>query len=171
MIARWLVESMFLVTALMVLGGGVLAVSARKLVRAVFGLIICLIGVAGLYFQLGSPFMFAMQILIYVGAVCIIIVFAIMLADPGAMEDRFGSRGAPVAVALLSATCVFIVILNIFWRTVWLPAEIRSADTSLQTIGKRMLLDYGLVFELISLVLLVAIIGAIVLARGGRDTK
>lgn len=171
MIARALLDAIFVMTAVMVLGGGILASSSRNLIHSVLGLIISLIGVAGLYLHLGSPFIFAMQILIYVGAVCIIIVFAIMLAEPGGFEQADGPSGAGTALALLAGLSAFVVMFNIFQRTVWVPAAIRSTDSSIQAIGKRLLLDYGLVFEVISLVLLVAIIGAIVLARGGREAK
>ncbi|MFH1146546.1 MAG: NADH-quinone oxidoreductase subunit J [Pseudomonadota bacterium] len=169
MIAGLINEAFFMGCALMVLGGGILAVSARSLIHAVTGLIVSLIGVAGLYFQLGSPFMFAMQILIYVGAVCIMMVFAIMLADPGGRERSF--KGAGALLGLLAGLAPFIVLVNVLRNTNWIPAVQRAGDGSIEAIGKRLLLDYSLVFELISIVLLVAIMGAIVVAKGGRDAR
>ncbi len=170
MIAGWINESIFLVTALMVLGGGALAILARSLIHGVLGLIVSLMGVAGLYFQLGSPFLFTMQILIYVGAICIIIVFAVMLAEPGGKEPA-SKRGVDVLLGLLAGLISFVVMISVLRSTAWVPASVRAEDSSLQAVGTRILLDYGLVFEVISLVLLVAIMGAIVLARGGRGTR
>lgn len=171
MIARLLLDAIFLGTALLVIGGGILASSSKNMVHSVLGLIISLMGVAGLYLHLSSAFLFTMQILIYVGAVCIIIIFAIMLAEPGGTETGAAPSGSSIALGLLAGLSAFVVLLNVFQRAAWVPAEVQSSNSSLQAIGKRLLLDYGLVFEMISLVLLVAMIGAIVLARGGRATR
>src|SRR5262250_2541940 len=70
--------------------GALIAVLSTRLIRSVCGLAMCCIGLAGLYYFLHSPFLALMEILIYVGAVCVTIVFAVMLAEPDepSPEDR-----------------------------------------------------------------------------------
>lgn len=77
-----LVGVVFLVMVALTVIGGLIACNSERLVRAVSGLIVSFVGVAGLYFFLNSPFVAMMQILIYVGAVAVTISFAIMLAAP-----------------------------------------------------------------------------------------
>jgi len=77
-----LVGIIFLFMVVVTLIGGLVASASERLVRAVIGLVICFVGVAGLYYFLNSPFIAMMQVLIYVGAVAVAISFAIMLAAP-----------------------------------------------------------------------------------------
>ena len=84
----------FLVMMAVTLIGGIISCCAERLVRAVAGLIVCFIGVAALYYFLNSPFVAMMQMLIYVGAVCITIAFAIMLAAPEESR-KVGPAAAP----------------------------------------------------------------------------
>jgi len=160
---------LFLFIVAVTFTGGMIATSSVRLQRAVAGLALCLIGVAGLYYYLNSPFLAAMEILIYVGAVCVTIVFAIMLADSGA-ENKVGRQSA------ISGVLSFSVGALLFWglailgtTTMWPAAAAKVNDGSVKAIGQSLLETYSMVFELISVVLLLAIIGSLVLARSGRD--
>jgi len=158
----------FAATALL---GGVVAVGARQLIHAVLGLVMSLVGVAGLYVYLGTHFIAAMQILIYVGAVCISLIFAVMLARPPSEMDKNPllmptKLGAGFVVALFAGLVLGTAVLS----TRWVPAEQVTVDGSIAHVGERLLTSYAFVFELISLVLLVAIVGSVVLAKRGRGT-
>src|SRR6266478_1565383 len=89
--------------------GAVIAVLSARLIRSVCGLAICCVGLAGLYYFLHSPFLALMEILIYVGAVCVTIVFAIMLAEPDepARSEKSGSTLAWGGLALLITAAIF----------------------------------------------------------------
>jgi len=157
----------FLVVLATTVTGALIAVSGSRLIRSVAGLAVSFLGVAGLYYYLESPFISMMEILIYVGAICVTIVFAVMLADPVA---KMGNKSG--ALTAILGLCVSVPI---FWglatlarQTNWRPAAIRAADGSMEAIGRHLLTTYSFVFELISVVLLVAIIGALVVAREGR---
>ena len=76
------VSGIFLVCLVTLVVGALIAVLSTRLIRGVTGLAICAIDLAGLYYFLQSPFLALMEILIYVGAVCVTIVFAVMLAEP-----------------------------------------------------------------------------------------
>jgi NADH-quinone oxidoreductase subunit J len=160
-------DGAFLLVLAITFAGALIAVLARNILHAVMGLIVCFFGVAGLYIFLGSEFVAAMQLLIYVGAVCIAIMFAIMLSEPlykpAAMPDPM-----KVGLAAAVAAVVFGVIALLVKGTAWVKAIPVSTDWSPEAIGRALLTRYVVVFELISVVLLVAIIGAITTARRMR---
>jgi len=150
----------------LILAGAWAAVRCRNLVRALLGLIMTLFGVAGMYFLMAAPFMALMQILIYVGAVSVLIFFAIMLTRaPGgeAGEEDGGARPALRTVlallsGLLPAAILAAVILTKAPQTLPLKPEL-----SLGRLGQFLTGPYVLAFELISVVLLAAMAGAVVL--------
>ena len=153
----------FWMTIGVTVGGAVLSVFPINIVYNVFGMAVALSGVAGLYMFLSSPFMAMMQLLIYVGAICIAIVFAIMLSRP--LYMRVPSRETFRMVAGVGASAIFFAgLVGIIVKTPWKVAADRGSDWSAEAIGHLLLTRYDLVFEVISLVLLVAIIGAIITA-------
>ena len=148
--------------------GAVIATHSERLIRAVTGLAICFIGVAGLYYYLNSPFVALMEMLIYVGAVCVTIVFAVMLADPNP-EGEVGEGSifiGPLSFSL--GVLLFWGLSALAGKTAWIASSGTINDGSLEEVGRSLLTNYSMAFELISLVLLLAIIGSLVLARRGR---
>jgi NADH-quinone oxidoreductase subunit J len=168
-IYQYIAEALFFAFIFLVFFGSLLAVRTQLLMHAVLGLAVSLLGVAGLYFYLGSIFLTLMQILIYVGAVCIVIVFGIMV---GYSPSQVAARNISAKNSLLAITAglsAFILFITAIGRTLWVPAAAKTGDFSLAYIGQNLLYKYCLVFELISVVLLTAIVGSILLARGGRE--
>jgi NADH:ubiquinone oxidoreductase subunit 6 (subunit J) len=168
--APGLATGAFLVVMGMTVLGALIAVGARNIFHNVLGLALSLIGVAGIFIYLNSPFVALMEILIYVGAICIAICFAIMLSQPlylkGPPRSFLKSLGA-----LLGAVSVMGFLVLLTKKTQWVPAAERSTDWSITTIGHYLLTNYALIFEVISLLLLVAMLGAIVTAREGRSSS
>lgn len=167
--ADGLVGVIYLLTIAITLIGGLIACNSERLVRAIAGLIVCFIGVGALYYFLNSPFVAMMQVLIYVGAVAVTISFAIMLAAP---EDQkkpgpIGALSGPFGI--ITAALLAIAFSVIAIRTNW-PDYTKITDGSVKVIGVQLLTNYSMVFELISIVLLIAIIGALVIAREGRKS-
>jgi len=170
--APYIVAAVFALAVGATLGGALIAVLTSRLIRAVSGLMVCCLGLAGLYYFLNSPFLALMEILIYVGAVCVTIVFAVMLAEPDEPPRRQGARGwlwtgATVAVSAVVGVTLARLSLQGPWPT--LPATLAS-DGSVAAIGRALLTTYSLAFEVISLLLLLAILGALVIARSGRKS-
>lgn len=157
----------FLLVVGMTLLGALIAVGARNIFHNVLGLALALIGVAGVFLYLNSPFVALMQILIYVGAICIAICFAIMLSQPLYLPGPPRSF-LKLLGALLGSGAVFAFLFLLTRKTKWFPAAQRSQDWSITTLGHYLLTEYVLIFEVISLLLLVAMLGAIVTARDGR---
>ena len=163
-----LVGVVFLIMVAITLIGGLIACNSERLVRSVAGLIVCFVGVAGIYYFLNSPFVAMMQILIYVGAVAVTISFAIMLAAPE--EKKKTGVAGPLSGPLGFGTAALIAggFAVLALRTEW-PVQDKINDGSIKLIGIQLLTDHSMVFELISIVLLIAILGALVIARDGRE--
>jgi NADH:ubiquinone oxidoreductase subunit 6 (subunit J) len=154
----------FTLPAVVTIAGALLAVSSRNILHAVFGLAISLVGVAGIFFVLNSPFVAVMEILIYIGGIAITMIFAVMLssvANP-AEEESGGRKGMAAAVALLFFTGGIAIIGGAkFENGPPLPAEAYLVEQ----VGRSLLDRFNLAFETLSLVLLLAIVGAIVISR------
>lgn len=154
----------FLILIFVTLAGGLIACNSNRVVRAVAGLIVCFVGVAGLYFFLNSPFVSMMQLLIYVGAIAVAIAFAVMLAAPE--EKRKVGPTGPLEGPLAFGTAALLAggFSVLALKTDW-PVMNKLNDGSIKEIGIRLLTEHSMVFELISIVLLIAILGALVIAR------
>ncbi len=167
--AESFVGLIFLVTIGLILAGALIATTSKRLVRCIAGLALCFTGVAGAYYFLLSPFLAMMQMLIYVGAVSILIAFAIMMATPeeGDLPGRQITRFAgPLGFAIASLFFAALSLLGL--KTEWQVFP-KSGTGDMQAMGTALLTTHSMVFELISFVLLMAIIGALVLARRGRN--
>lgn len=165
-----LVPVAFAGAILTTVAGALIAVLSVRLVRCVCGLAICCFGLALLYYFLHSPFLTLMEILIYVGAICVTIIFAVMLAEPDEPREpgRRGTAYAWGAAALVVSGGVFWAITRLSLTHPWKHAATTVNPGRVQDLGISLLTTYSLAFELISLVLLVAILGALVVARYGR---
>ena len=108
-----------------------------------------------------------MQILIYDGAVCVTIAFAIILAAPAPKKKRGPSGPLAGPLGFIVAALIFGGMTTLALRTDWQPYS-KIAGGSVREIGIQLLTSFSMVFELISIVLLIAIIGAVIVARGGR---
>lgn len=156
-------ETVFVLFAALTLGGAAAAALLKNVFHNALALGLALAGLAGLFIFLGAEFLAAMQIIIYVGAIAVAIIFAVMLSQPMWIEashtpepNRF--RAALVAIAFFSVTGHILV------RTPW-PAAPLEGDYSIARIGGLLLTRYLLPFEAISLVILVAIIGALLISK------
>jgi len=167
---RYIAEMLFCLFTALVFSGGLIAIRTRQLMNAVLGLALSLLGVAGLFYHLGSPFLALMEILLYVGAVCVIIAFGIMVGPKPkrhAEKRVIGHRNTLLAVG--SCIAGLTLLGSAIVQTAWVPAAVRNGDFSVRYLGENLLYQFCLAFELISVMLLAAIIGALIIANIGRD--
>ncbi len=171
--ADYITGAIFCLAVGTTLGGALIAALSTRIIRGVCGLMICCIGLAGLYWFLHSPFLALMEILIYVGAVCVTIVFGVMLSetDEPAQEKQRSFAALWGLGAVLVGLGVFFAVSRLSLGGPWKVPAAFANDGSVQAIGLALLTTYSLAFELISLVLLVAILGALVIARSGRTKE
>lgn len=167
-IMEYLAYGAYAVYLIIIIAGSAAAVLSPNLVRAFIGLIATLFGVAGMYLLLQSPFLAFMQLLIYIGAVSVLIFFAIMLAD--ARTD--GDEAAPAAPCkLFRAVLAGLLPLVLLTPPIFLhPAstELLPHAITITDIGRALMDEYVLPFELISIVLLISMAGGVFLVMDRR---
>jgi NADH:ubiquinone oxidoreductase subunit 6 (chain J) len=160
-------QILFYLISAFVLGTGLLAVTTRQLFRAAIWLLFSLVGVAALYFYLQVEFIAAVQIIVYVGGIVVLIIFSIFLTHQGGqkMEQPAWSR---LIFSLLAVLFGFLFSYRLIALHSFTPAARQPFNVELSAIGEQMLhtTQYGFVlpFEAVSILLLAAMIGCIVIA-------
>ena len=164
-------DGIFLLAAALALVGALLAVSLRNIFHNILGFALGMLGVAGIFASLGSDFLATVFVLVYVGAVAIAMVYAVMLSHP--LDQPYVPRsGRKIAAAAALAAVVAFALWSVLRRAPWLAAA-PGGDGGAARTGTRFLTDYVLAFELVSVLLLVAMMGAVMVARrvhSGRGT-
>lgn len=159
-----MMQIIFLILSTITLGAALAVVTSRNLFHSALFLILSFVGVAGLYILLEAEFLAAVQVLIYVGAISILIIFAIMLTRRLMAKDlvqRNAQWGISALVALLLFAVLSFIVLDVDWPIVEaaLPAD------SISLLGQDLMGSYVLPFEVASVLLLVALVGSIIIAR------
>ena len=159
----------FFALAGLTLLGAVAVVTLKNLFRSALALVVAFIGVAGIYFLLQAEFLAVVQILIYVGAITVLILFAIMLTRRLMEQGLFQLSGKWWLAAPLSLG-LFALIGLVAWSTAWpqRPKEALPSD-AVAALGQQLMTTYLLPFEIASVLLLVALVGAIVVAWPVKD--
>ena len=156
---------LFYIAAVLVLSGGIGVVVTRNIVYAAFSLLVSMMGIAGVFLLAFAEFLALVQILIYGGAVVIVILFALMLTRIDDFRDISDNPNRPLA---------FVVSLVLFAMLVASLAKTPTPEgdrspVSMVELGESLFTDWAIPFEVASLVLLVALVGAIVIVR--RDAS
>jgi len=153
--------------AAFILGNGILAMTTTKIFRAAIFLLFTLIGVAGLYFWLQVEFVAAVQIIVYVGGIVVLIIFSIFLTQQSGVEMEKPSFQRTIFSAIAVLCGAGLTGLLIYQHQFAVNSG-NTMDDSPQNIGTKMLdyqdVGFALPFEVISILLLAAMIGAIVIA-------
>jgi NADH-quinone oxidoreductase subunit J len=155
----------FFVLALVTIGGAVFMISFTRVVHMVVALAFAFLGIAGLYILLEAEFVGVTQVLVYSGAISILMLFGIMLTRHDASETT--ERKGPFKYWVLTGVAVFFVIVFLGIQSVqWdaKPADFTTKD-NVKEIGIQMFTNYVIPFETVSVLLLVALVGAIILAK------
>lgn len=152
--------------ALMMIGAALGVVLISNIVYSAFLLGGVFISMAGLYLLLNADFVATAQVLIYVGAVNVLILFAIMLVNK--RQDFAPLPKAWIRKAATGLVCVglFLLLATMIWITPWaFSSQVSAGNSAIVAIGKHFFSDFLLPFELASVLLLMALIGAVILAR------
>ncbi|MGW5429681.1 NADH-quinone oxidoreductase subunit J family protein [Streptomyces sp. NPDC004059] len=163
------VEIAFLLVGLVTFGAALITVTTRQLVHAALWLVVALGGLAVEYLLLTAEFIAWVQVLIYVGSVVVLLLFGLMLtkAPIGRSPDAdSGNRWAALAVAVAAAVALVWVVVDAF-RTTWIDLNGPSAGSTRVT-GESLFRNWVLPFEALSVLLLAALVGAIVLSRKAK---
>ena len=155
--------------ALLTLAGAILTITRRSAVHSAISLIVSLMGVAGLYLLQQAEFLFAVQIVLYIGGIMVLFLFVIMLVnlDEQAKERQFNGQWwiALACVAVVGAQVFFFIQKGSAAFQLAKPADTTPTAGNTEMIADALFSEYLLPFEIASLLLLVAVVGSVVMAK------
>ena len=163
-----LYDIIFYLFAIITIVSGIIVVNSKNIVHAAFSLLLTFFGVSGIYVLLGADFLAIVQIMVYVGGILILLLFGVMLTNKITnVEIRSGSIQVIQAVIGLGvfAALLFFVMTSTSWKS----EQFEIPITTSYQIGEVLLTEYVLIFELLGILLLIALIGAASIAR--RDNE
>jgi NADH-quinone oxidoreductase subunit J len=157
-------DLLFIVFAVITIGCGLIVVYSRNILHSGFALLGTFAGVAGLYGLLSANFLMAVQILVYVGGILVVILFAVMLTrsieNAGNSNPSKGIIPATLGGLVIASALIFIAV-----KYPWKVLPPTSQNSTVAAIGNELLGVYLVAFEILSVVLLAALIGAVMLVR------
>ena len=174
-VASWL----FLLFAVTALGGAVMVLIARNAVHSVLFMLLAFVNVAAMFVLLGAEFLAVLQVLVYSGAILVLFLFVVMLLQQGERELPPINQPLQVPVAigvglLLAFEMAVVVLGNRMTggiRGQDTPQAIAERGGNIQALGEQLFTTWLLPFEIASVLLLVAIVGSVLLARGRKQEK
>lgn len=161
--------ALFVVTAIFAMAGGLVTISSRRPLRAAIGLLAHIVSLAGMFLTLNAELLAALQLLVYAGAIVVLFVFVIMLIGPasevGPVQGRITSRTLGIALTIVIVLAVSTSLA--YFDAPW--ASISDEFGTVQGLGMAVYKGALVPFEIISVTLLVAIVGAIAVARSRME--
>jgi NADH:ubiquinone oxidoreductase subunit 6 (subunit J) len=159
-------QAVFILLALFTAASALIVVLAPNLFHNALALVATFFGVAGIYALLEAEFLAVSQVLIYVGAISTLITFAIMLTR-GMMYGRTSQTNAQMLTTAIMTSLLFFVLLGLLTNVPWVEvgAVLPDGQLIIATMGQLFVSSYLIPFELMALLLLVALTGALMLAR------
>jgi NADH-quinone oxidoreductase subunit J len=156
-------DALFWILAAVMLGSGLLVVTMRDIIRCGLAMIVCFGALAGIYVLIGSPLVGAAQVIIYIGAISVLILFAIMLTQTKDAPARLVFQTQAGAAAVASIVIAVVVALAVS-ATDWRPAAQRISVAT-DALSQLLFSDFVFPFEIVSVLLLAAVIGSVYLAK------
>ncbi len=154
----------FYALAFLTIAASIFVVTSKNIFHSAIYLILALFGVAGLYVLLQAPFLAAAQVLIYVGAVSMLMIFAIMLTARIA-DTSIRQTNEQTVTGLVVSLGLLAIIVYSLWQTPFPISDAPMPEGAGRTLGRLLLTKFVLPFEIVSVLLLGALIGAVVIAK------
>ena len=162
-------DVLFIILSVVMIGSALLVVTLRDIIRCGLAMMVSFAALAGLYVLIGAPLVAAAQVLVYIGAISVLVLFAIMLTQTKAAPARLVFQTQAVPAAIAAAVLALLIALTVGatnWNAVDAPIRVGTA------ILAQVLFDqFVLPFEIVSVLLLAAVIGGIFLAKRERDSS
>jgi NAD(P)H-quinone oxidoreductase subunit 6 len=160
-------DLLFILFATILLGSGLLVVLGRNIIRSGLWMIACFAALAGLYVLLGTTLIAAAQVLIYIGAISVLVLFAVMITQTKAAPTRLVFHRQAWAAAL-AAIGLGLLLALVVASTAW-PGKGERTPSPAAELARLLFSDYVLAFEVVSILLLAAVIGGVFLAKREDD--
>ena len=160
----------FFLLAALTLGGALAVINLKNIVHSVLCLIITFLGVAGIFLTMKADFLAAVQVLVYAGAVAILVIFALLLVNRGDGNMQETNPYGRLGIIGIAAAALFFGALSFsLSKTAWQTTAAALQTTSVAEIGYRFLTQYAVGFELAAILLLLAMVAAIIIGREVKD--
>ncbi|HTC86238.1 MAG TPA: NADH-quinone oxidoreductase subunit J [Candidatus Acidoferrum sp.] len=156
-------DVLFVVFALTLLVSGLLVVTMRDIIRCGLAMIVCFGALAGIYVIVGAPLVAGAQVLVYIGAISVLVLFAIMLTENKSAPARLVFQTQAIPAAIASVVLGIVIVLTVS-ATDWGAVAVRVRNAT-DGVAKALFGQYVLPFEIVSVLLLAAVIGGIFLAK------
>jgi len=163
------IDVLFVVFSGTMLLAALLVVTMRDIIRCGLAMMVCFGALAGMYVMVGAPLVAAAQVLVYIGAISVLILFAIMLTETKLAPSRlvFQTQAAPAALAaVLLAIVTVLAILATDWGELAARVNVATRD-----VAKALFTEWVLPFEIVGVLLLAAVIGGVFLAKRERGSE
>lgn len=163
----YLIPIAFYAFAVLILGSAAVVVFSKKVIYSAFALLFTFFGVAGFYVLLNADFIAVTQIMVYIGGILVLIIFGVMLTTKiTGVDIKEGLTGKiQSGVAFLAVAIIAVTLIILYNNVNWVIKEVPEVTGTIAPIGTALLTDYILAFEAASVLLLIAIIGAALIAR------
>jgi NADH-quinone oxidoreductase subunit J len=163
-----LYDIIFYLFAAITLVSGFFVITSKNIVYAAFNLLFTFFGVSGIYVLLGADFIAIVQILVYVGGILILLLFGVMLTNKITNVDiKSGSINVLIAAIVVGGFAG--ALTSIMYSTEWKTESSDFPISTASSLGNILITDYVLIFELLGILLLVALIGAASIARRDKE--
>jgi NADH-quinone oxidoreductase subunit J len=159
-------DVLFVLLAGTMLASGLAVVVMRDIIRCGLAMMVCFGALAGIYVMAGAPLVGAAQVLVYIGAISVLVLFAIMLTQTKSAPTRLAFQTQAVPAAILALLFVVVVLLAV-GSTAWSGNAERGA-TDTNEVARVLFADWVLPFEVVGVLLLAAVIGGVFLAKRER---
>lgn len=163
-------DIIFWIIAVITLGAALLMVTSKNIFHSALFMVVTFIGVAAVYLMLQADFIAAVQILVYAGAITIFIVFGIMLTVRGSMKQTNLFSGSALPAGIVSLALIIINAAMVM-KTHWPVSNVKPPQETVPQIADLMLTKYLIPFEVAAVLLLVALLGAIIIAKEVKKTS
>lgn len=157
-------QLVFYMLAVLTVGSAMIVAFSHNIVYSTFALLGAFMGVVGIYVLLAADFVAMVQLLVYVGGILVLTIFAVMLTQ-GIADVTVSNRAVGAVPSLVTVVIAGAVMMFAVFHTPWQQSPPPAAEPTTYAIGNAFLGDYVLPFEVASLVLLASLIGAIVISR------
>lgn len=154
----------FAILAVLTIGGGIIVAFSARIIYAAFSLLFTFIGVAGMYVLLAADFLAVAQVIIYVGGILVLILFGVMLTQR-IYDVRLKARRIQPIVGGIAAAAILALLVAVVFGTKWSGLTPEGAEPTTAILGHGFMKEFVFPFEFASIILLIALIGAALIAR------
>ncbi len=160
-------DLLFYIFAAIVIGSASVVVLSKNIMYSAFSLLFTFFGIAGLYVLLFADFVALTQIMVYIGGILVLIIFGVMLTTKiTGVDIKTGTTGkVQLITSFVVVAIIAVTLIMLFTNVEWVSQEFTQPNTTIEGLGYALMTEYLLPFEVASVLLLIALVGAALIAR------